>query len=393
VIMREHAAMSDAPLPVSQAVLDDLRRRLVAFRPVALPQGVGWGRGTDAEYLADLLAYWANSYDWRTHESRILARPWVRTTAGGFAARAIHQRADDEGAPVVVLLHGWPDSVLRFERVLPLLSDVHVVVPALPGYPFAEPLTTTGMSSTTMAEVVAGQLSELGYQRYVVSGGDIGSEVAEALAAAHPGRVAALHLTDVPDHHMLSIKAGDLSASEKRFLAADGHWHRGEGGYLHEQSTKPHTLAVGLGDSPAGLAAWIVEKLRSWSDCGGDVESVFPRDELLTWVTAYWVSGTIGTSFSPYVEPIVPVDRLAVPAAFSLFPHDLVTPPRSFAERFFDVRFWDEPSGGGHFAAWERPDAYVAGVRAALAARAIGARRACPPSCSTDRNAGQEPLG
>jgi pimeloyl-ACP methyl ester carboxylesterase len=360
------AGMSDAPAPAEPELLDDLRRRLLAFRPVVLPPAVGWQRGTDPDYLAEVLRFWANEYDWREHEDRIRARPWVRTEAEGFAARSVHQRAAHDSAPAVVLLHGWPDSVLRFERVLPLLSDLHVVVPALPGYPFADPLTRTGMSTTAMAGVVAGVMAELGYPRYVVSGGDIGSGVAEALAAAHPDRVSALHLTDVPYHHALSIPEADLSEAEQGYLAAGRHWTRTEGGYLQEQATKPHTLAVGLGDSPAGLAAWIIEKLRGWSDCGGDVESVFPRDDLLTWVSAYWVTGTIGSSFSPYYERRAPVGRLEVPTAVSIFPHDLVRAPRSVAERFFDLRLFHEHPAGGHFAAWERPDDYLWGLRRAL---------------------------
>jgi pimeloyl-ACP methyl ester carboxylesterase len=136
--------------------------------------------------------------------------------------------------------------------------------------------------------------------------------------------------------------------------------------YAMEQATKPHTLAVALGDSPAGLLAWIVEKLRTWSDCGGDVESAFPRDDLLTWVTAYWVTGTVGTSFSSYVEQSEPVASVATPTVVSIFPHDLVTVPRSFAERFFDVRVWDEQPRGGHFSAWEQPERFVAGLRAAV---------------------------
>ncbi len=360
--------MSDAPAPADQTLLDDLNRRLRSFRRTVLPQGVGWERGTDGDYLADLIDYWANSYDWREHENRIRALPWARTEVDGFVSRFVHQRAEAADAPVVVLLHGWPDSVLRFERVLPLLSDLNVVVPALPGYPFAEPLTATGMSTTAMAGVVAGVMDELGHDRYVVSGGDIGSGVAEALAAARPDRVGALHLTDIPYSHVFTIAAEDRSEAEQRYLDAGRAWQTAEGGYQHEQATRPHTLAVGLGDSPAGLAAWIVEKLRAWSDCGGDVESVFPRDDVLTWITAYWVSGTIGTSFSPYVEPRTPVGRLNVPLAASLFPHDLVSAPRSYAERFFDVRFWEQPTAGGHFAAWEQPQAWLRGLRAALEA-------------------------
>jgi len=359
--------MSDAPDPVEEAVLADLRRRLHATRRVVLPRGVGWGRGTDAEYLSELIGYWAETYDWRKHEQRILAMPWARTSWNGFEARSLHQRAADGTASAVVLLHGWPDSVLRFERVLPLLSDLHVVVPCLPGFPFAEPVTEAGMSTTKMAEVIVGVMAELGYDRYVVSGGDVGSSVAESLAAAHPEHVSALHLTDVPYAHLFTVDAAELSEDERAYLAAGQRWQLAEGAYALEQLTKPHTLAAALGDSPAGLAAWIVEKLRSWSDCGGDLESMFPRDDVLTWVTAYWVSGTIGTSFSAYVEPRDPVESVLVPTAVTMFPGDLVPAPRAFAERFFDVRVWDEQPDGGHFGAWERPSAFAAGLRAAVA--------------------------
>ena len=174
-----------------------------------------------------------------------------------------------------------------------------MVVPCLPGYPYAHRSIRRSMSTSAMAEVVAAAMDELGYDRYVVSGGDIGSSVAEYLAAAHPERVAALHLTDIPYTHLFTVDPSELSEAENAYRAAGERWQMAEGAYALEQSTKPHTLAPGLNDSPAGLAAWIVEKLRSWSDCGGNVESVFPRDDLLTWITLYWVTETIGSSFPP----------------------------------------------------------------------------------------------
>jgi pimeloyl-ACP methyl ester carboxylesterase len=356
----------DAPEPVDQATLDDLRRRLRATNRVRLPAGTGWERGIDADYLAVLVSYWADSYDWRTHETRIRSLPWIRVPVGGTNCAALHQESSAQ-ATTVVLLHGWPDSILRFERVLPLLTDLNVVVPCLPGFPYAAPFTATGMSMTKMAEIVDGLMSGLGYRRYVVSGGDVGSGVAEALAVRAPERVAALHLTDIPYTHLFSLDEAELSADEQAYLAVGRHWQLTEGAYALAQATKPHTLAVGLADSPAGLLAWIVEKLRSWSDCGGDVESVFPRDDLLTWVTVYWVTGTIGTSFSSYVERSDPVDSVAPPTAVTIFPRDLVPAPRSFAERFFDVKVWDEQPRGGHFAAWELPERFVDGLRAAVA--------------------------
>ncbi|MFG1643370.1 alpha/beta fold hydrolase [Amycolatopsis sp. NPDC049252] len=261
----------------------------------------------------------------------------------------------------VVLLHGWPDSVLRFERVLPLLTDVHVVVPALPGFPFAAPLTTAGMSVNRIAAIVAAALAELGYARYTVSGGDVGGTVAEILAGEHPDRVTALHLTNVAPLRALTADPAKLAPDAAAYLARSAQWFRSEGGYIAEQSTRPSTLAVALGDSPAGLAAWIAEKLESWSD-----ESAFTPDELLTWVSAYWVTGTIGTSFATYTEPGTLPDRVGTPTVLSVFPHDLKPEPRSYAEAFLNVREYVRHPAGGHFAAWEQPAAYAADVRRAV---------------------------
>ena len=357
--------MPAIPDRVDDALLDDLRNRLRATRTVTLAGPAAWKRGTDAAYLAELVGYWADGYDWRLHEDRLRALPWVRTgTEGDSGMRAIRQRGD---GPTVVLLHGWPDSFFRFDRVLPLLTDLDVVVPCLPGYPWALPTDPPGMASADMADLVAGGLAALGIDRYVVSGGDIGSSVAEYLAAAHPDRVAALHLTDIPYTHLFTVDQRELTNAERDYLKAGREWQMAEGAYALEQSTKPHTLAAGLGDSPAGLLAWIVEKLRSWSNCGGDVESVFARDELLTWVTLYWVTGAIGTSFAPYSEHAGPPSRTTVPTGVNIFPRDLVPAPRQFTERVFDVRDWKQETDGGHFGAWERPEAYAAGLRRAVA--------------------------
>ncbi|MBO4253870.1 epoxide hydrolase family protein [Streptomyces griseorubiginosus] len=356
-----------APPPVEQSLLDDLRARLRARRRVDVPEGHGWQRGVDPDYLDSLLAHWADGYDWREHEARLLAQPWALAEHDLAPVRAVHRRAARDDAVAVLLLHGWPDSVLRFEKVLPLLPDVHVVVPALPGFPFAAPVAERGISSARMADAVAHAMSEFGYERYVVSAGDVGCDVADVLATEYPDRVAALHLTDVSQHRYRDDPPQDLSATERAYVARGHAWLRAEGGYMHVQATKPHTLAVALGDSPAGLAAWILEKLRSWTDCDGDVEKVFTRDELLTWITAYWVSGAIGTSFTPYVDSGPRATRrIEVPTAFTIFPRDLVNAPREFAARFFDVRSWSEEPVGGHFAAWELPGRYAAGVRTAI---------------------------
>lgn len=261
----------------------------------------------------------SDRYDWRDVEAQIRALPWVLSERQQVPVRAVHERAAGPDRVVVVLLRGWPDSVLRLLKVLPLLTEVHVV-PALPGYPFAAPLPAAqAMSAAAMATAVAALLVELGSDRYVASAGDVGTDVAEALASTHPGRVARLHLTDLSHHHALVDPPADPPATELAHFERVHRWHAAEGGYDHQQSTRPNTLAIGLGDSPAGLAAGILEKLARWSDCGADVETVFTHKDVLDWITAYWVYGVIGTSFAPYAHRERP-GVLSAPTAFTMFP-------------------------------------------------------------------------
>ena len=335
--------------------------RLERTRRVTVPWDDG-RHGLDAARLDDVLDHWANQFDWATVEHRVAALPWETVRGDDVDLRVVHQRAADPDAPVVVLLHGWPDSVLRFERLLPLLTDVHVVVPALPGFPFAPPLTAPGMSANRMAAVLADALDRLGYPRVTLSGGDVGGAVAEIVAGEHPDHVASLHLTNVAAQRAATADPATLPPDAAAYLAACARWFRAEGGYIAEQSTRPGTLAVALGDSPAGLAAWIVEKLDAWSD-----GPAFSTDDLVTWVSAYWETGTIGTSFATYAEPATLPVRVDVPTVLSVFAHDTKPEPRSYAEAFLDVRDYVEHPAGGHFAAWEQPHAYAADLRRAVA--------------------------
>ncbi|MFD4671402.1 epoxide hydrolase family protein [Lentzea sp. NPDC058450] len=341
---------------------EETRERLRRTRRVTTPWADDPARGIRRARLDELLERWADGYDWAVHERRIAALPWETVPAGEIDLRVIHRRAADPDAPVVVLLHGWPDSVLRFERVLPLLTDVHLVVPALPGFPFAPPLDTPGVSVERIATVIAAALDELGYERYTVSGGDVGGTVAEILATRHPDRVASLHLTNVAPQRALTADAATLAPDAAAYLARTAQWFRTDGAYIAAQSTRPNTLAVALGDSPAGLAAWIAEKLESWSD-----DSAFGTDDLLTWITAYWVTGTIGTSFTTYTEPAALSGRVETPTVLSIFPRDIKPEPRSYAEAFLNVCEYVEHPAGGHFAAWEQPAAYVEDLRRAVA--------------------------
>jgi pimeloyl-ACP methyl ester carboxylesterase len=350
--------------PVTDFELDALRQRLAATRLAVLPQGSGWERGTDPGVLARLLAHWRDGYDWRAHEARILGLPWETVGSGENALQVVHRRTASADAPVVVLIHGWPDSVLRFERVLPLV-DAHVVVPALPGFPFAPALTQKGVSVVVMASMIADAMAALGYDRYVVSAGDIGADIAEQLAHRYPDRVAALHLTNISPLHAVFADRSSLDAAGLAYLDKAAVWQRKEGAYIGLQSTKPHTLAPALADSPAGLAAWLAEKLHGWS------HTRFSDDDLLTWISAYWFTGAIGTSFGPYVEFAPPVPYLSTPTVLSAFAHDTKPAPRDFAERFVNVHEFIEHAEGGHFAAWEQPEVYVGDLL-----RAIGLGRA-----------------
>ncbi|MCD5353998.1 epoxide hydrolase [Kineosporia mesophila] len=334
--------------------------------------------GVPSSLLDALIAHWRDDFDWAAQARRIAAYPWEQTEHASVPVRAIISRADasqtdaDADAGVVLLLHGWPDSVLRFERLFPHLDDVTYVAPALPGFPFAAPAAPDGvpggLSAVAMADAMAVAMREFGFERYVISAGDVGCDVAEALAACHPEVVTALHLTDVSQFHFLVDPPADLDEEERAYVARGHRWQAAEGGYMHEQSTRPNTLAVGLGDSPAGLAAWIVEKLDRWSD--GPFTDVFSYDEALTWVSAYWLTDSIGTSFTPYATGgTMDWPRIEIPTVFTVFAHDLVNAPRQFAERYFDVAAWREYDHGGHFAAWERPDEYLWGLRTALEAQ------------------------
>jgi pimeloyl-ACP methyl ester carboxylesterase len=208
-----------------------------------------------------------------------------------------------------------------------------------------------------------------------VSGGDVGGDVAELLAASYPDRVSALHLTNVSPRHRFTVDPSALPREAAAYLERAGQWSRAEGGYIAEQSTRPNTLAVGLGDSPAGLAAWIVEKLIGWSDTAGGIDAAFSPDEILTWVTAYWLTNTIGTSFTSYVEAARPADRVETPTVLSVFPRDILPAPREYAELFVNVRDFVEHPAGGHFAAWEQPAAYAADLARAVR---LGAARLAP---------------
>lgn len=378
------AAVSPEPFTAATpiAALDDLRTRLRATRWPDAPQDAGWSLGADLTYLRDLVRYWSEEFDWPAQEAALNRLPRFRLPVAGLGIHFVHARAVAPASPALpalplVLSHGWPDSFWRYSKVIPLLTDpgahgadpadaFDVVVPDLPGFGYSD-IPTTALNSIDVAGLWAGLMTALGYDRFGAAGGDIGSHVSRYLALDHPDRVVAVHRTDAGLAGFGGDPA-DLAPEERAWLQAAAAWGAAEGAYAAMHRTKPQTIAFGLTDSPAGLAAWIVEKLRAWSDCAGDLERLFTKDEILTNLTIYWLTGTIGSSMRMYnanaaIPPAQLARRVEVPSGFSIFPADLVRPPRAWLERTANVVRATEPARGGHFAPFEEPELYARELR------------------------------
>lgn len=363
---------------VDDAVLEDLRSRLARTRFPDQIEGTGWEYGIAIDYLRDLVAYWRDAYDWRAEEARLNELAHYRTRIDGQSIHFVHARAARPDAFPLLLVHGWPGSIVEFLDVIPRLVEpeahggeaadaFHVVAPSLPGYGFSEPPRTRGWGVRRIAQAFAELMRRLGYGRYGVQGGDWGAQVATRIGTLDPEHCAALHL-NMPLARPPE-KPVPLDEEEKADLAALAHFQREESGYALAQSTKPQTLGVALNDSPAGLLAWIVEKFRTWSDCDGHPETCFSRDRLLTNVMLYWVTQTITSSVRLYrehrlesAETPAP-ERVEVPTGVARYPKEVLRYPRSWVERHYQVTHWAVMPRGGHFAALEQPDAFVEDLR------------------------------
>ena len=365
-------------IDVPDAALDDLRRRVRDTRwPDQLP-GSGWGYGTDASVLRPLAAYWADGYDWRAHEAALNAFPQLLTTVDGQQVHVIHARSPEPGALPLVLTHGWPGSVAEFAKLVGPLRDpaahggdpadaFHVVVPSLPGYGFSGPTTASGWSSRRIGGAWAELMTQLGYDRFGAHGGDWGSVVSHFLAEAAPERVVGAHVTLITAPRPGSADDfADMTERELRMRARiDDHKATGRG-YQAIQSTQPQTLAYALNDSPVGLLSWIVEKFRAWTDNDGDVFDAVSRDELLTNVSIYWFTGTIGSSMRLYAESARAGMALApvrVPLGVAGFPAEITGARRAWVAAHHNLVHWTEFDRGGHFAALEEPDLLVSDIR------------------------------
>ncbi len=374
--------MSTQPFKVDipQATLDDLHERLARTRWPDEIESAGWDYGTNLEYLRELTNYWQHTFDWRKQEVMLNGFSHFRAEIDGLGIHFIHERGKGPNPTPIILTHGWPGSFYEMLKVIPLLTDPEshggkaedafdVIVPSLPGYGFSDRPTKRGMTVSRIADMwVHLMTNELSYTHFAAQGGDWGSAVTEQLAIAHADAVLGVHFNNVP-FTRLYAKVDNLSQEEKTYLATVRPWQSQESAYAMIQGSKPQTLGYGLNDSPVGLASWLVEKFRAWSDCDGDIEKRFTKDELLTTIMIYWVTETINSANRLYYEathnPTLPnsAGKSSVPAAIARFPHDILPAPREWSERWFNVQQWTAMPHGGHFAALEEPELLVEDIR------------------------------
>ena len=367
---------------VPDAVLADLKARLENPRIPDALQGDGWTYGTDIAYLKQLVAYWRDRFDWRAQERALNGFEQFTTNIDGLTIHFIHRRSKQPNAFPLLITHGWPGSFVEFAKVIGPLTDpaayggraedsFDVVIPSIPGFAFSDKPREAGYDPARIAGVEAKLMARLGYARYGVQGGDWGSIIGTQVALNDAPHVAGLHLNMC----MGTAPAGGdpnegLSDAEKERLKVRAAFQAEETGYQQIQGTKPQTIGIALNDSPTGLAAWIVEKFRTWCDCGGNPDSIFTKDELLTNITLYWVTQTAASSARIYYEsrhaaaaPGGP-RRIEAPTACADFPKEIIWSPRRWLERRYNITRWTVMPRGGHFAAFEQPELLVDDMRA-----------------------------
>ncbi len=381
--------VSPFTIGVAEEVLTDLRSRVRGTRWPPPAPGPRWEQGTDLAYLQNLLAYWADGFDWRAQEAWLNSFDQFCAELDGSRIHFVHQRARSGRGIPLILTHGWPSCFVEYLPLVPLLTDpgahgidgpgFDVVIPSLPGYGFSTRPTRTGVTTRYTAGLWHQLMQGLGYERYGAHGTDWGSAVSTFMALDNPTPLLGLHLSNLDLMPYTGPGSPPLSDAEHAYLAQYAWWNATDRGYGAIQSTRPQTVGYGLNDSPAGLAAWVLEKWRSWADSGGDPDAVFTRDLLLTVVTLYWVTQTITTSMRDYVDnrtmgQLGPDDFVTVPTAIAVF-HQFVddgVPPREWAQRLCEVVRWTPMPRGGHFAAAEVPDLLAPDIAAFFSRLQVG---------------------
>lgn len=358
-------------ISVSDTQVADLKSRLANTRWPDEIAGSGWSYGVSLAQMKELIVYWRDRFDWRAQERRLNEFPQFTARIDDLDIHFIHVRGKGPSPKPLILTHGWPSSIAEFTKIIPLLSDpaanggdpadaFDVIVPSMPGYGFSSRPTKPGGTSLSVAHIWAKLMRELGYDRFFAQGGDIGAGVTNALGRLYGDRTTAIHSLASPYPFPTDETDPTLTDAERTYLALVKKWEWDEDAYGHLQRTKPQTLAVGLNDSPAGLATWIVEKWRSWSDCNGDVETRFTKDELLTNVGIYWFTQTIGSSVRMYYESAhsnrpKPTSKIETPARLFLTREEVDLCPPEFAARSYADLSYAVAATGGHFLAAEEP--------------------------------------
>jgi pimeloyl-ACP methyl ester carboxylesterase len=363
-------------IEATDADLDDLARRLAATRWANEEPVDDWSQGTPLHYLQEVCAYWAEKYDWRDRETRLNSFPQFRTPVNGLGIHFVHARSPESGALPLLMTHGWPGSIVEFQKVIGPLCDpvahggqasdaFDVICPSLPGYGFSDKPTETGWGIDKIGETWTKLMAKLGYENYVAQGGDWGSMVTASVGSQDPEHCAGIHLNmpvAMPDPETMN----DLSEDEKAALASLQYYEQQDSGYSKQQSTRPQSLGYGLVDSPAGQAGWILEKFRAWTDCDGHPENVLTRDELLDNIMLYWLPATGASSARLYWESFgtPSLSEVTVPTGCSIFPKEIIRTSRRWAEkRFTNIVYWNKLERGGHFAAFEQPETFVEELR------------------------------
>jgi pimeloyl-ACP methyl ester carboxylesterase len=363
-------------IETSDEQLEDLRLRLRRTRWVEHETVNDWSQGVPSAYLTELCQYWAEAYDWRKTEARINSIPQYCTEIDGLDFHYLHVRSSYPNALPLIITHGWPGSIVEFLKVIGPLADpvafggnasdsFDIVCPSLPGYGYSQKPGEAGWGVERIGRAWAELMSRLGYLRYGAQGGDWGSMVTSSIGQQDPEHVAGIHL-NMPVVAPVNRDTSEHTQEERAARAAATHYRRWDSGYSKQQSTRPQTLGYGLADSPVGQCAWIIEKFREWTDCGGHPENVLTRDELLDNIMLYWLPATGASSARLYWESYrhPNLDPVNVPTGCSIFPKEIMRTSRSRAgSRFSDLRYWNELDRGGHFAAFEQPELFVQELR------------------------------
>ena len=386
--MKPVLGISPFSIQIEDEILSDLRERIRHTRWPDQAPGNAWEQGTDLGYLKQLLAYWVDEFDWRAQERELNAVNQFRANLDGVHIHFVHEPARHGHGIPLILTHGWPSTFVELLPLVPLLTDPHthgidgpafnVVIPSLPGYGFSERPRQVGVNYQHVAGLWHGLMRGLGYERYGAQGGDFGAGIATFMALNNPEPMIGVHLSNLEITPYTGPGARPLSAAEKAYRERnEAFWHD-EYGYKAIQSTKPQTLGYALNDSPAGLAAWILEKWRSWADSRGNLDECVSRDFLLTTLTLYWVTQTITSSMRDYFDndnrrfriTLGPQEFVDVPTGIAVFANNFVdegTPPREWAERLYNVRRWTPMPRGGHFASAEEPELLARDIAAFFA--------------------------